>query len=85
MKPTHHPSSNIGRVGYDQKSRTLRVSFVQSTKDAAAGKPVAIWDYPDVDVETYRAIRRGESPGREFRRLVSLTSGKRVEPPVGEV
>lgn len=53
-------SSNIRSVGYDPRSLTLEIEF-KGVKDGAA-----IYQYPNVAPETYRALINAPSVGSYF-------------------
>lgn len=54
-------SSRIREAGYQPKTQTLYVRFVDGTP----------WEYRDVPVSVWRNLRRSASPGRFVNRVLN--------------
>lgn len=66
MEPVE--SSNIHSVGYDDKTKTLRVKFLNGN----------IYDYSPVEPQRYKAMKVAESVGSFFFKYIKSNASLKV-------
>lgn len=69
-------SSQVAAIGYDEKTRTLAVTFTRGEG--------AIYHYPDVSPETFAAFKTAESIGVFFGKHIKPLTFKKYRPTAAE-
>lgn len=59
-------SRKLHGIGYDAASKTLAVRFHPTSKNAAEGKPGALYHYANVTPEQFDSFRFSDSVGSHF-------------------